>query len=177
MFFIRLILELRRKGALLRPVGLTVGLTVGTLAAACCAEGRAGAEPAASQNVAVSIGQVKTAKGQVFLLRAQARRPLQVGDLLQEHDVIETGSDGGVGITFTDNSLISAGPRSRLSLDSYRFDSMAFSGSFLASLKRGTLAVISGDITRRTPGAMKIRTPRAILGVRGTEFLVRAEEP
>lgn len=169
MPFIHAILELRRKGTLL--------VAAGALAATCGSAAPARAESTAAQEAAAGIGQVKTAKGQVFLLRAQTRRPLQVGDLLQEHDIIETGSDGGVGITFTDNSLISAGPRSRLSLDSYRFDSMAFSGSFLASLKRGTLAVISGDITRRTPGAMKIRTPRAILGVRGTEFLVRAEEP
>lgn len=151
--------------------------TVGSLALACFAAGPARAEPAAAASVAVSIGQVKSARGQVFLLRGTERRPLQAGDLVQEHDVIETGPDGGVGITFTDNSLISAGPQSRLSLDSYRFDSMAFSGSFLASLLRGTMAVISGDITRRTPGAMKIRTPRAILGVRGTEFVVRTEEP
>lgn len=150
---------------------------VGSLVATCGAAAPAAAEPVAPANATVSIGQVKTVRGAVFLLRGQTRRPVQVGDLVQEHDVIETGSDGGVGITFTDNSLISAGPRSQLSLDSYRFDSMAFSGGFLASLKRGTLAVISGDITRHTPGAMKIRTPRAILGVRGTEFLVRAEEP
>ena len=151
--------------------------TVEALALTCLPAGLARAEPAALPNVAVSIGQVKTARGQVFLVRGTERRPLQAGDLVQEHDVIETGPDGGVGVTFTDNSLISAGPQSRISLDSYRFDSMAFSGSFLASLLRGTMAVISGDITRRTPGAMKIRTPRAILGVRGTEFLVRTEEP
>ncbi len=151
--------------------------TVEALALACLSADPARAEPAAPPSVAVSIGQVKTARGQVFLVRGTERRPLQAGDLVQEHDVIETGPDGGVGVTFTDNSLISAGPQSRLSLDSYRFDSMAFSGSFLASLLRGTMAVISGDITRRTPGAMKIRTPRAILGVRGTEFLVRTEEP
>lgn len=152
-------------------------LTVESVALAGLAAGPVRAEPAAPQNVAVSIGQVKTARGEVFLLRGTERRPLQAGELVQEHDAIETGPDGGVGITFTDNSIISAGPRSRLSLDSYRFDSMAFSGSFLASLLRGTLAVVSGDITRRTPGAMKIRTPRAILGVRGTEFVVRTEEP
>ena len=151
--------------------------TVGPLALTCLPVDPARAEPAAAPSAAVSIGQVKSARGQVFLVRGTERRPLQAGDMVQEHDIIETGTDGAVGVTFTDNSLISAGPQSRLSLDSYRFDSMAFSGSFLASLLRGTMAVISGDITRRTPGAMKIRTPRAILGVRGTEFVLRTEEP
>jgi len=42
----------------------------------------------------------------------------------------------------------------------------------LADVHRGTLSVVSGDITKRTPGALKIRTPTAVLGVRGTTFAV-----
>ena len=43
----------------------------------------------------------------------------------------------------------------------------------LADVKKGTLNVVSGDITRSTPGAMKIKTPTAILGVSGTTFAVK----
>jgi len=43
----------------------------------------------------------------------------------------------------------------------------------LADMRRGTLAVVSGDIARSSPGAMKIKTPTAILGVRGTTFAVQ----
>jgi hypothetical protein len=44
-------------------------------------------------------------------------------------------------------------------------------------LKRGTLAVVSGKLAKQSPDAMKVRTPAAVLGVRGTEFLVRTGDP
>ena len=72
----------------------------------------------------------------------------------------------------TDNSLLSAGPNSLLVLDRYEFDSTTNQGRFDASLRRGTLAVVSGRLARQSPDAMTLRTPSAILGVRGTEFAV-----
>ena len=59
--------------------------------------------------------------------------------------------------------------------DEFQFDSNDFRGAMLADMRWGTLAVVSGDIARSTPGAMKIKTPAALLGVRGTEFVVRAD--
>jgi len=69
-----------------------------------------------------------------------------------------------------DDSLLSAGPNSILSLDRYDFDPVTNNGRFDAQLKKGSLAVISGRIAKQAPDAMTIRTPSAILGVRGTEF-------
>jgi hypothetical protein len=43
-------------------------------------------------------------------------------------------------------------------------------------MQHGTLAVISGRIASHSPDAMKVRTPTAILGVRGTKFLVQVKE-
>jgi hypothetical protein len=120
-----------------------------------------------------SIAQVKKVNGQVAILRSGERLPVKVGDFLLEKDVVETGPDGGVGITFVDNTVFSTGPNSRLSLDEFRFDSNNFQGSMLANMQRGTLAVVSGDITRSSPEAMKIKTPTAVLAVRGTTFAVQ----
>ena len=119
------------------------------------------------------IAQVKTATGQVAVLRAGERLPANVGEKLFEKDVIETGPDGAIGITFVDNTVFSTGPNSQLALDEFQFDSSNFRGSMLADMRRGTLAVVSGDITRSSPGAMKIKTPTAVLGVRGTTFAVQ----
>ena len=88
-----------------------------------------------------------------------------------------TGADGSVGITFIDNSLLSAGPNSVLAIDRFAFDSTTHQGAFEASLKKGTLAVVSGKIAKQSPDAMKVQTPAAILGVRGTEFVVRTGDP
>ena len=126
---------------------------------------------------AADIGQIKVAKGQVSIERGSARCcPATTGAKLQPGDVLKTGADGSVGVTMSDNSLLSAGPNSVLSLDRYEFDSTTSQGQFDASLQKGSLAVISGRIAKQSPDAMKVRTPSSILGVRGTEFVVSVND-
>jgi hypothetical protein len=122
--------------------------------------------------LAADIGQIKVAKGIVTIERGGQSLPGEAGARVQGADTVRTGSDGSVGITMTDNSLLSAGPNSLLVLDRYEFDSTTNQGRFDASLRRGTLAVVSGRLARQSPDAMTLRTPSAILGVRGTEFAV-----
>jgi hypothetical protein len=124
---------------------------------------------------AADIGQVKIAKGQVTIERQGTTMPATVGVRLQVADTVRTGADGSVGITMDDDSLLSAGPNSALSLDRYAFDSTTNQGRLDTSLNKGTLSVISGRIAKQSSDAMTVRTPTAILGVRGTEFLVSAE--
>lgn len=119
------------------------------------------------------IAQVKKVSGQVAILRSGERLPVKIGDPLYEKDVVETATDGGIGITFIDNTVFSAGPDSQISLDEFQFDSNNFRGSMLTDMRKGTLSVVSGDIARSSPGALKIRTPTAVLGVRGTTFAVQ----
>src|SRR5205814_6996937 len=61
---------------------------------------------------------------------------------------------------------------SQLALPEFNFDSNSSRGHMLADLKKGTLSVVSGEMTHTTPGAMSVKTPIAILGVRGTTFAV-----
>lgn len=124
------------------------------------------------------IGRVKVAKGQVTIQRGGQALPATPGTRLVTGDELRTGADGSVGVTMSDNSILSAGPNSRLALDRYAFDTTTHQGRFDSSLKQGTLAVISGKIAKQSPEAMTVRTPAAILGVRGTEFVVSAaDEP
>jgi hypothetical protein len=124
---------------------------------------------------AQGIGQIKISKGQVTVERAGQTLPGAVGTRVQVADTVRTGADGSVGITMEDDSLLSAGPNSVLSLDRYAFDPTTRQGQFDASLQKGSLAVISGRIAKQSPDAMKVRTPSSILGVRGTEFVVSVE--
>jgi hypothetical protein len=121
------------------------------------------------------IGQVKTADGPVTVERSGAGQPIAVGDHVFQSDTVVTGAGGSVGITFVDNSMMSLGPDSRLALDKFQFDTTTHDGVFDSSLQKGTLAVKSGQIVKQTPEAMHIKTPAALLGVRGTEFVVRAD--
>jgi hypothetical protein len=122
------------------------------------------------------VGQIKVVRGQVSVDRNGQSLPGQVGMLLESADIVKTGADGSVGITMRDNSLLSAGPNSILSLDQFEFDPTTNQGRFDARLQRGTLAVVSGRIAKKTPQAMTVRTPSAVLGVRGTEFVVSVDE-
>ena len=121
-------------------------------------------------------GLVKVMAGTVYLERDGKRLPVQVGTPVREFDTLVTGADGTVGITFSDNSLLSAGPNSVLAIDRYAFDTTTHAGRFDASLKKGTLAVISGKMVKQSPEAMRVRTPTSIMGVRGTEFVVRVSD-
>jgi hypothetical protein len=123
------------------------------------------------------VGVVKISKGTAAIERGGQRLPAPPGTKVREGDVAVTGPDGSVGITFTDNSLLSVGPDSRLVIDRFAFDATTHTGAFQASLERGTLAGVSGKIAKQSPDAMKVRTPAALLGVRGTEFVIRTGQP
>jgi hypothetical protein len=131
--------------------------------------------PAAA--LASDVGMVKISKGAASIERAGQRLPASTGAAVREGDVLMTGADGAIGITFSDNSLLSLGPDSRLAIDRFTFDATTHRGAFETSLQRGTLAGVSGKIAKQSPDAMKVRTPAALLGVRGTEFVLRTGEP
>jgi hypothetical protein len=126
---------------------------------------------------AADIGQVKTAKGPVTIERGGQSLPVTVGMRVQTADVVKTGADASVGITMVDDTLLSAGPNSILSLDRWDYDATTSKGRFDSSLKTGSLAVVSGRIAKQSPEAMTVRTPFAVLGVRGTEFAVATHDP
>ena len=119
------------------------------------------------------VGMVKVAKGDVHIDRGGQKVPATVGTRVRQGDVLVTGANGSVGVAFLDNSLLSTGPNSSLSIDRFAFDKTTHAGSFETSLRQGTLAAVTGKIAKQSPDAMKVRTPAAVLGARGTEFIVR----
>ena len=123
------------------------------------------------------VGQIKVAKGSVHVERDGKQLPASVGMPIRQSDKLITGADGSAGITFSDNSLLSTGPNSVLVVDQYVFDTRTHVGHFDASLKKGSLAVVSGKMVKQSPGAMRVRTPAAIMGVRGTDFVVQVDDP
>lgn len=132
---------------------------------------------AALPALGADVGLVKVSQGTVMVERAGTRMPAPVGTALQASDVIVTGADGAAGITFTDNSLVSVGPDSVFAIEKYAFDNTTYAGEFQGSLSKGRLAAVSGKMVKQAPESMKIRTPSAIMGVRGTEFVVQVDEP
>jgi hypothetical protein len=117
-------------------------------------------------------GMVKNAKGDATIQRGEQKIAAKPETRLLVSDRVITGANGSVGITLHDGTLLSAGPNSTLILNKFEFNSTTNKGTLDATLKRGTLAVVSGKLSKSSPDAVHYRTPTSILGVRGTEFLL-----
>ena len=123
----------------------------------------------------VEIGQIKVSRGPVIVQRGAQALDGAVGLRLRAQDAVKTGADGAVGITMRDNGTLSLGPNSVLTLAQFEFDETSHQGRFDSLLQRGTLAMTSGRLAKQSPQAVQVRTPTAVLGVRGTELLVAVE--
>jgi hypothetical protein len=121
-------------------------------------------------------GVIKTSKGTVNADRAGKQIALAPGVQLQKGDRVVTGNNGYVGITMRDDTLLTLGPGSALSLDAYAFDPKTHEGNFLASLSKGMLSVVTGLIARQNPESFVVKTRVSTMGVRGTEFIIEANE-
>lgn len=119
------------------------------------------------------IGRIKTVAGDASVLRGDKRLTASSGMVLANTDTLVTGADGGLGITFVDNTRFALGPNTEIRVDTFAFNPTTHEGEFVSSVKRGRLSVISGRIAKSGVDAMKVRTPSRILGVRGTEFLIK----
>ncbi len=149
---------------------LTYGLVIAVLALGFTSSVHAQTAPAAK-----TIGKVVTVVGTATAIRGKAKIALKLGDKIFEHDVFETGPKGNLALTFSDNTSFAIGPKSRIAIDTYFFDPKNLKGNMLAKIKRGTMMVRTGQLTRQKPGSVRIKTPRTVLGVRGTTFVVTVD--
>ena len=162
---------------------LIAGLMAGVmLSASVVLAGPAGAQsnPAPSSAGALEtspIGKVVTATGSVTIEHSnavvvQANIPAgglgqtKAGDLVYKGDVVQTGADGKVGITFSDGTAFNLSSNARMVLNEFVYDPNGKSNSTLFSLSKGTFTFIAGKVAKT--GDMKIDTPVATMGIRGT---------
>jgi hypothetical protein len=132
--------------------------------------------PAYADDAADAAGVVKTVKGAVRIEHAGASADAAMGSDVYSSDRIVTGPQSSVGITLRDTTLLSAGANTTLELNKFAFDSTTHGGVLDASVKRGSLAVISGKLAHANPDAVRFSTPTTTLGVRGTEFIIEVGE-
>ena len=118
------------------------------------------------------IGMIKVVQGKAFVTAAGARSDAKVGTVVHQNDALETGADGAIGVTFIDNTTLSLGPNSQITLTKYVFEPRDNNYSFVADMTKGSLMWVSGLMTKLSPDAVSLHTPVGTLGVRGTKFLV-----
>jgi hypothetical protein len=130
--------------------------------------------PAAGMT-AERIGLVKTVQPSATILRQGIETGLQKDSEIFEGDSIFTDSDGSVGITFTDGSMLTLGGNGEVKIDTYLFNLQENKLSFLTQVLKGTVVFISGAINKLAPGAIRFKTPTATLGMRGTKVIVEVD--
>jgi hypothetical protein len=119
-----------------------------------------------------AAGVVKTLKGRVQIERAGGSSGAAIGSEVYGSDRIVTGPESSVGITLRDNTQLSAGANTILDLNKFAFSATTHDGVLEATIKRGSLAVISGKLAKANPDAVRFSTPTTTLGVRGTAFII-----
>ena len=133
-------------------------------------------EAAMAQNSVKPIGKVLTAQGIVTVEHVDAvvvqaslsGQPGQarVGDPIYQGDIVATGVDGKVGIAFADGTAFDLSSNARMAMTEFVYDPNSTSNTTLLSLTKGTFTFVAGKIAKT--GDMKINTPVATMGIRGT---------
>jgi len=130
------------------------------------------AAPAAAQERAVA-GRIKVSTGAAFILRDGAQIPAQVGQIVFEADGLRTGGDGKIGVTLSDDTRLSLGPDSELKLERFMFTPADSRFGLVLKFVRGAATYVSGRIAKLAPDSIRLETPAAIIGVRGTTLAIR----
>lgn len=120
-----------------------------------------------------TIGRVKIATGAAFVVRAGTSLPATPGLTLLETDSLKTGADGRLGVSLSDDTRISLGPDSEARLSRYRYAPADGALALVLNFIRGAAVYASGQIAKLSPDAVRLETPAAIVGVRGTTVALR----
>jgi hypothetical protein len=146
-------------------------VAAGLLIAAAVSTQALAAQAPAGQATA-EIGRIKTVVGQASVVRGASTMPATPGQTLSVKDVLTTGPDGRIGVTFIDNSRFAVGPNAKVSLAEFEFNDTTHRGASLTEVDRGSLAIVSGQIAKENKDGMKVKTPTSLLAARGTRFVV-----
>jgi hypothetical protein len=138
------------------------------------------ASPALASHVqqldANAAGRIKIASGSVFIVRGGQTIPAQAGQVVFEADTLRTGADGKLGLTLKDDTRLSLGPSSEIRLDKFAYAPAEGRLGFVLNVVKGVAAYVSGRIAKLAPDAVRLETPAAIVGVRGTTVVLRASQ-
>jgi len=135
----------------------------------------AAASPALAQQQTVA-GRIKLVSGSAFVVRGGTAIPATAGQEVMQADSLRTGNNGRLGITLKDDTRVSLGPDTEVRLEQFVY--APAEGNLALALKfvRGAAAYVSGRIAKIAPDSIRLETPAAIVGVRGTTLAIRVQE-
>ncbi|MDO8979006.1 MAG: putative Ig domain-containing protein [Afipia sp.] len=117
-----------------------------------------------------AVGNVVKMSGSAVITRNGVPVELKQGDRLLKGDVIQTGPDTTIGISFVDGTALGLASNARIVLDEMTYDPNGSSNSSLLSLVQGAITLVAGHTAKF--GNMRVETPVATMGIRGTAVMV-----
>lgn len=130
------------------------------------------ASPLAASDLHVAL--VKGVAGSVSIVQADATRAAETGTQLRVSDRIVTAPGATASIVFRDGTMLTLGGGADVHVRDYVFEPKAGRYTFSLYMNQGSAIYESGKIGRLAPEAVKVETPQATVGVRGTRFLIEA---
>jgi hypothetical protein len=130
------------------------------------------AQPAATDDE--PIGNVATLTGSATVTRNNAATPLKLQDDIFQNDVLQTSTNSTLGVTFNDATTFNLTANARIAIDNYVYEDGGKQNAALFDVVKGTVAFAAAAVAKT--GDMKISTPTATLGIRGTTGLVEVPE-
>jgi len=115
--------------------------------------------------VGVSIGDVKNQKNEKLLN----------GSKVFYGDTIIVNEQSNAQVLFLDQTVITIGEKSELTIDEFIYDPQTNDGKFVSNIKSGTVKIITGQISKKNPDNLEVNVTTGTIGARGTEFVVLAE--
>ncbi len=119
------------------------------------------------------IGHVTKLTGNATAIRNGVSIILNQGDNVNKGDVVQSGSDSTLGITFIDGTVFGLASNAKMVLNEMIYDPNGSDNKSLLSLVAGTISFVAGATAKK--GDMKVDTPVATMGIRGTAVLVEID--
>src|SRR3954466_8701964 len=128
------------------------------------------AQAGTPSNAANPIGRVEKVTGSAIAIRNGVPVTLNAGDLVFQGDVVQTRGGSTLGIAFIDGSAFNLSANARMVLNELVYDPNGTANSSLVNLVQGTISFVAGQVAKT--GDMKVGTPVATMGIRGTIVIV-----
>ncbi|WP_418185403.1 FecR domain-containing protein [Aliarcobacter vitoriensis] len=118
-----------------------------------------------------NIGTITLLEGEAVVIKNSNTVKLNLGDEIENKDIIETKVNSKVKITFIDNTIVTIGKESTLKVDDYYYTQNDKDNvKTELSIPKGAFHAITGQIGKVNPDKFKLKTKNATIGIRGTEF-------
>ena len=121
---------------------------------------------------ATPAGRIKVVTGAAFIVRGNDSSVAHPGEAIFASDSLRTGPDGTLGVTLKDDTRLSLGPSSEVRVERYVYSPDTSALGMVLSFVRGVATYVSGHMAKLAPDSIRLETPAAIVGVRGTTVAI-----